>query len=175
MKNCPCCSNVLIPKKVSSHYGVYLEIDQCEHCGGIWFDKYELVSMKPDDVYSLDIDFKDNINCNSLKCPNDGTSLKLLRDPIIPKDVLIYYCVNCFGMWVPIQSLRRYKEYQKERIETRKKQKETSLPKDLDLKIEEILSKNVENNKIENMEMEISKFISIVILILRILSFFIRK
>jgi len=58
-----------------SCYGVYLEIDQCEHCGGIWCDKYKLVSMKPDDV-------------------------------------LIYYCDKCFEMWAPLQSLKRYKEYQ---------------------------------------------------------------
>ncbi|PNV80389.1 MAG: hypothetical protein C0196_02425 [Dictyoglomus turgidum] len=137
--------------------------------------------MKPDEVYSLETNFNTNIDCNLLICPKDHTALKLLKDPLIPKDVLIYYCENCFGMWVPFQSLKNYKNYQKEKIESKRHKRESEfkeeskLPKDLEQKIDQLLSKDLEKDELEDIEIKLSKLVSTVLLILRILSFFIKR
>lgn len=178
MKVCPCCGNLLIPKKVLAHYGRYIEVDQCESCGGIWFDKYELYSLNPDEVEKFSIEKGVNSSCQPSYCPNDKNLLRLLKDPIIPKDVIIYYCDQCFGMWLPFDSLKRYKEYQKTRIQKFKEENRGELPKDLEKKIEILLKKGEEDLKEQNdleFEYKMSQFVSIVLLILRILSYFIKK
>lgn len=54
-KFCPECSSILIRYKVG--HGVSFAIDQCGHCGGVWFDKDEWESLKArnlhDDVYTI--------------------------------------------------------------------------------------------------------------------------
>lgn len=54
-KFCPECSGILIRYKVG--HGTSFAIDQCGHCGGVWFDKDEWESLKVrnlhDDVYTI--------------------------------------------------------------------------------------------------------------------------
>ncbi|MGC9002261.1 MAG: zf-TFIIB domain-containing protein [Dictyoglomus sp.] len=56
--------------------------------------------------------------CQPSICPNDKSPIMLLKDPLIPKDIVIYYCEQCFGMWLPLDSLRKYKAYQRSRKES---------------------------------------------------------
>lgn len=178
MKICPCCGKELISKKVLAHYERYIEVDQCENCGGIWFDKYELFSLHPNEVPKFYIPKEYKFHCKELfLCPNDNSSLKVLKDPLIPKDILIYYCDHCLGMWLPFESLKKYKDYQKAKLEKNKVKKE-DLPKELEEKINILLKKgeeNFERESVSEIEEKMSQFVSVIFIILRILSFFIRK
>ncbi|PNV79269.1 MAG: hypothetical protein C0196_06385 [Dictyoglomus turgidum] len=178
MKICPCCGNILIPKKVLAHYVRYIEVDQCEHCGGIWFDKYELYSMKPEEVEKFSIEKSIKSLCQPSICPNDKSPLMLLKDPLIPKDIVIYYCEQCFGMWLPLDSLRKYKAYQRSRKESFNKESRENLPKELEEKIDLLLKKGEEDLKKQNefeLDYKMSQFVSVVLLILKILSYFIKR
>lgn len=178
MKKCSCCGKELVSKKVLAHYDRYIEVDQCENCGGIWFDKYELVSLHPNEVSKFYFPKEYIFSCKeSLLCPIDNFSLKLLKDPLIPKDINIFYCERCFGMWLPFESLKKYKDYQKSKMEKKAVIKE-DLPKGLEEKINLLLKKGEEDlieENISDVEAKMSQFVSLVFIILKILSFFIKK
>ncbi len=178
MKICPCCGSELIAEKVLANYGRYIEVDHCKNCGGIWFDKYELMILDPNEVPKFSI-YKGLISsCQGpLFCPNDKNPLRVLKDLFIPKDIFIYYCENCFGMWLPFESLKKYKDYQRSKIE-KKEVGKTGFPKELEEKINLLLEsgeKLQEENNIDDLEVKMTQFISWVFIILRILSFFIKK
>ncbi|MGC9002262.1 MAG: zf-TFIIB domain-containing protein [Dictyoglomus sp.] len=46
-----------------------MEVDQCEHCGGIWFDKYELYSMKAEEGEKFSIEKKYKVFMPTLYMP----------------------------------------------------------------------------------------------------------
>ena len=39
---------------VPSHYGQQVIIDQCEKCGGIWFDAFELFKVKQGEAQEIE-------------------------------------------------------------------------------------------------------------------------
>lgn len=173
MKLCPCCNVELISKKVPTYYERYLEVEQCPNCYGIWFDKWELVALKPEGTRYLEYPNILTSPCIFSLCPNDQISLKPLKDPLIPKDINIYYCPKCFGTWVSIEDLLKYKEFQKKKRNTKEQREESS--KELEEKIEKLLSyQEVENKGIEDLEENIAGVVSIILVILRILSQFLK-
>ncbi len=173
MKLCPCCNVELIPKNVPTYYGRYLEVDQCPNCYGIWFDKWELVALNPEGTRDLEYRDIQSISCSPTLCPNDQVPLKPLKDPLIPKDIDIYYCPKCLGTWVSIEDLLKYKEFQKKKMHTKEQKEESS--KELEEKIERLLSyQETKNNEMENLEEKIAGAVSIILVILRILSKFLK-
>lgn len=175
MRLCPCCKVELIPKRIPTYYGRYIEIDQCPKCQGVWFDKWELVESKPEEVKNLLSIIDLSLNCIPTTCPNDGTSLELLKDPLIPKDILIYYCPTCLGTWVSPEALIKYKEFQINK--QMKKEEKDEFPKELGEKIDKLLSyeERESNNEVENLESKMAGLVSAVLLILKLLSYFLRR
>ena len=98
MKLCPKCKSELKPKDIGP-----VEIDECESCKGIWFDKGELRRAKDTTDSDLNwIDFeiwkhKDRfrVTAKSLKCPK--CSVKMAAIDYHDTDVEINYCAQCQG------------------------------------------------------------------------------
>jgi len=168
---CPCCKEELVLKRIPAHYGRYLEVDQCPQCGGIWFDKFELIAANPYGVDNLITPKTSENTCSSLGCPVDGTPLEILKDSIIPKDVTIYYCNECNGMWLSAESLKKYKDFQKDRLA--KKKEESELPKEVEEKIDQLLAsqERASSENFGEVEDKMAEVVSYALILLRILSF----
>lgn len=172
MKICPCCGKELIPKRVLNFYGGYIEIDLCPNCSGVWFDKWELTYLNPKSVDQIVIN-QSSIKCKPTACPVDNTPLSLLKDLLIPKEIDIYYCPTCFGMWVSSSALTTYANYRLEKLE--KQARQTKEIAQLEEKINKLLElEKLKEPTLEDYENKIANFVSIVITILRILSHFIK-
>ena len=136
MLSCPVCSGKLDPVLVKSHYGTDVPIDVCNECGGVWFDKMELLAAKPDEVQAtvaragkssptrfttlVPVTESDKIQHAAdriLICPRCARSLG--EDTSF--GVSLQLCPGCGGIWIGRQALLTFKARQKERIERQRK------------------------------------------------------
>lgn len=95
--------------------GYRLLLDQCERCGGIWCDRWELYPLDAADAQRLD-----DLDTDRLagappppdrpgRCPRCTSPLRPFRDPLLPADARIERCPVCDGMWCQRGALRRAK------------------------------------------------------------------
>ena len=101
---------------VPSHYGQQVIIDQCEGCGGIWFDAFELFKVKlgeAQEIESLDSDrlrAPSDVDNPRLLCPRDRTALIQYKDPNFPKELILTRCPKCQGFWLNRGEFTKYQE-----------------------------------------------------------------
>jgi Zn-finger nucleic acid-binding protein len=101
---------------VPSHYGQEIILDQCESCGGIWFDAYELFKVKQDEaseIEKLDSDIlraPSDIDNPTLLCPRDQTALLQYDDPNFPSGIILTRCPKCQGFWLNRGIFTKYQE-----------------------------------------------------------------
>lgn len=126
--------------KTESHYGVPILLDQCSHCGGIWFDKEELLATKHGEAAKIDSILDTSIltqakvfKKDSLSCPADNTILTIFKDPFFPKELIVERCKRCGGFWF---NRGEFKNYQDFRL-----QKQTEAPDDKYDKLKEEINK----------------------------------
>ena len=97
---CPKCSEVLCKKQIAG-----MELDMCSACGGLWFDKGELVKFK------LRADFWDadelEVSASARKAPPSSLTVKLpcpgcdeTLGGIETDGVVIDVCRGCQGVWL---------------------------------------------------------------------------
>lgn len=101
---CPNCKHELNSLTTHSHHDAKVEIDQCPHCGGMWFDGMELYLVKHGLAEVIDIIDRGKLaklepTLTVLNCPRDNTVLKLFADRSFPKNIQIEYCPTCSGLW----------------------------------------------------------------------------
>lgn len=115
--NCPNCQNPTKEVKVPSvNTGLFVKVDQCPNCGGLWFDRYEMYQIPEEEAHQ--IDFLDEKNLQKptpikkdLFCPKDNLPLVRLVDANIPQDTFISRCRKCEGVWVNRGELIKYKHF----------------------------------------------------------------
>lgn len=118
--SCPGCDGELSEVYAEAHYGRYLLLDQCQDCGGIWFDQWELYYLKEDEAERLDPVNKERLLAplSSRKgaglCPECKVSLEPFSDLNLPEDADIKRCPGCSGLWLNRGELSRYEERRKE-------------------------------------------------------------
>jgi Zn-finger nucleic acid-binding protein len=99
--------------------GTLIQLDQCQKCGGIWCDKWELFPIDPDEARELDqLDGALLGNpvggpARVLYCPRCTAPLQECQDPVLPADLLFDRCLRCEGIWLNRHELRRYKDHQR--------------------------------------------------------------
>ncbi len=101
MKSCPRCKIQLTPKVIGP-----VEVDECEQCNGVWFDKDELRQAK--DITDSDLNWMDfeiwkhedrfkaktsGINCPVCKTQNQTIDYGATA-------VEVDYCPSCRGVWL---------------------------------------------------------------------------
>ena len=101
MKSCPKCASVLMPKSRGP-----VEIDECERCKGVWFDKDELRrakdSMDPDlnwmdfEIWKHEDRFK--AKASAINCPVCKTPARAVDYG--SASVEVDYCPSCQGIWL---------------------------------------------------------------------------
>lgn len=129
---CPECGSSLNEVYAEANYGRVLLLDQCNNCGGIWFDTWELYYLK-------DVEAKrfDTVNLNSLLakspaqkgagfCPRcSGIALEPFHDPNLTADSRINRCQRCNGLWLNRGELVKYEEH-KNKLRSRLEKTEAS-------------------------------------------------
>lgn len=89
------------------------KVDRCSLCGGIWFDRDELKTVKDErdgDLRWLDFDLwgdEGQLRSNGtyLDCPRDGGPL--FRIKYGPADVMVDVCLACQGVWLDRDELEK--------------------------------------------------------------------
>jgi len=144
---CPECQEIMREVKTSSNYGIPIVIEQCEKCGGLWFDDDELYRTKLGMAHEIESklnveklrkisDFKEK----NLFCPKDNTKLEVLEDKYFPMAAIIEFCPKCNGFWfnrgefIEFQNSRRKKIIEREE-EKIKKIEAQELDKELNKKV----------------------------------------
>lgn len=101
--DCPRCKNALTTTLLSE-VNTVIELDTCDHCGGIWFDKGELARIdkivEPQFIEIRKIPRKKD-QLEALFCPSceDHPMLEKAEHPR-DKKVILDYCNACKGIWL---------------------------------------------------------------------------
>lgn len=113
---CPNDDGVLRRVSALSRLGQTIAIDQCDRCGGIWFDRFELFQVDEKEAVRLD-----SVDSQTLSypigehkqplCPKCGQPLTVFRDPNIPANIQILICSGCEGLWLNHGALAGYADF----------------------------------------------------------------
>lgn len=91
-------------------------LDQCDHCGGVWFDRFEFFQVDESDARSLDkvdkasLRFPRGSNEKPI-CPRCREPLRAFSDPNIPANIQLLICDACEGFWVNHGDVAGYAEF----------------------------------------------------------------
>jgi Zn-finger nucleic acid-binding protein len=100
--------------------GQLIILDQCQKCGGIWCDKWELFPVDPDEAWRIDPLDKEllldptMLTRKPFYCPRCTARLHTFAEPILPKEIQLQRCNRCEGIWLNRGQFRRYKDFQKQ-------------------------------------------------------------
>ena len=123
-KNCPACAIPMREIKATSNYDAPVIIEQCENCGGLWFDDLEIYRIKMSEADNINGIDKEKLCANTIftegnfHCPNDNTILTQFKDPSFPISLHIDNCSTCGGFWM---NRGEFIEFEKQREELIKK------------------------------------------------------
>ncbi|HEV8343621.1 MAG TPA: zf-TFIIB domain-containing protein [Candidatus Binatia bacterium] len=119
MARCPHCDVEMQEVSARAHPGRLIVLDQCQDCGGIWCDQWELFPVEPEESERLDpLNEKLLKNSMALKkralyCPRCGDRLQSFREPLLPSDVQLQRCRRCHGIWLNKGQFRGFKSFQR--------------------------------------------------------------
>jgi Zn-finger nucleic acid-binding protein len=117
---CPNDSTEMHQVKITSHYGQPIILEQCEKCGGIWFNESELYRAKQGEaekIELLDTETLRNptkIENSTLACPRDQAILFQFTDKYFPKDIILERCPVCNGIWLNRGIFTKYQRFRQE-------------------------------------------------------------
>jgi Zn-finger nucleic acid-binding protein len=107
--------------KIISNYGLPIVLDQCERCGGIWFDEAELFRAKQGEAEKIELLLNTDIlksptiiENSTLTCPRDRTVLYQFTDKYFPKDIILERCPTCKGIWLNRGQFTKYQKFRQE-------------------------------------------------------------
>jgi Zn-finger nucleic acid-binding protein len=148
--------------KIVSHYGQPVELDQCESCGGIWYDKAELFRAKQGEaekIEALNTRILKNpamIGNSRLICPRDQTVLYRFTDKYFPQDIILARCPTCEGIWLNRGLFTRYQGFRQELKRTKEKSPED---KELEERISQLIAAHQSGHPNDTLE-RLGKFLS---------------
>ena len=135
---CPACGNELTSMKVGQ-----ITVDVCENgCGGIWFDKAELLRFDEPDEKAGEILTSIRRNPDAVvntqekrKCPHCKNIVMMRHYFTIKREVIIDECPKCGGIWLDageLDTIRKEYDSAKARQEDAQKFIESNFGKKLD-------------------------------------------
>lgn len=120
---CPECGAQLHEVYTEANYGRVIIVDQCERCGGVWFDRWELYFLTDESLKTLaHVDTAAFIASNAIaplkkngyECPRCARELVSFIDPMLPKDADITRCAGCHGLWLNRGTIGKYTSRRRE-------------------------------------------------------------
>jgi Zn-finger nucleic acid-binding protein len=127
---------------VHSHYGQPISLEQCEKCGGIWFDESELYSVKIGEAEKTEglnaalLQDSTEIKNSKLVCPRDGAELHQFTDRYFPQSIILVRCPVCNGFWL---NRGEFTKYQKARQELQRPKEKSAEDKKFEEKVQQLL------------------------------------
>ena len=115
---CPHCANNLKPVSIQNKYGQAVIVDQCENCGGLWFDEWELFPLESKEIEKIDKISGEKLgqkifpHIGSNFCPKCNQALAAFKDPVIPSCIEMSHCKKCGGYWLNQGETLEYKQWQ---------------------------------------------------------------
>ena len=112
---------------IVSHYGQSIILDQCEKCGGIWFDESELFRARQGEagkVEPLDqeaLRTPSRIDNPQLICPRERSQLFRFTDKHFPDSIILTRCPSCHGIWLNRGEFTKYQQARQESLRTNTK------------------------------------------------------
>jgi Zn-finger nucleic acid-binding protein len=112
---------------IVSHYGGPIFVDQCEKCGGIWFDKSELFRAKQGEAEKIEALNAEILRTSSmiehpnLICPRDGAAMQRFTDKYFPQDIVLVCCPSCHGFWLNRGIFTKYQQFRQELMRSKRK------------------------------------------------------
>lgn len=96
---CPKCAG----RSLSNSEVRGIQVEQCDHCGGIWCDPTELsrlLSIETRELKKLASGRQEPlISARAGKCPRDGTPMIRVASAK-KRTVILETCPNCRGVWL---------------------------------------------------------------------------
>ncbi len=121
MARCPYCQCDMKQVTARANPGELVVLDQCETCGGIWCDKWELFPIEPQEASRLDPIDEELLRApvkledKPLYCPRCTERLQQFHDPLLPLDIQFQRCPRCDGIWLNRGVFSLYKRFQQEK------------------------------------------------------------
>jgi Zn-finger nucleic acid-binding protein len=120
MKLCPKCNIELKPKVIAS-----VEVDECERCKGIWFDRDELRQLKDmtdSDLNWMDFELwkhKDDFvgKDSEILCPVCKIETRIIEYG--NTSVQIAFCPSCQGVWLDEKEFAKIIEYLEKELDSK--------------------------------------------------------
>jgi Zn-finger nucleic acid-binding protein len=112
--------------KIVAHYGEPMLVDQCEECGGIWFDESELFRAKQGEAEKIEVldtailRTPSTIKHPSLICPRDDSPMHRFTDKYFPDDIVLVRCPSCHGIWLNRGIFTKYQQFRQELVRAKK-------------------------------------------------------
>lgn len=115
---CPKCGHVLSTKTVKTASSGTLDVDVCENCGGVYFDRGEVNRISKGDAIKLVKGQDHDISSKGTnRCPKCGASLERYWGEAVPSDVYVLRCPDCSGTWFTKEELTKFKTAQVSKID----------------------------------------------------------
>lgn len=106
--------------KIESHYGQPIILEQCNKCGGIWFDESELFRAKQGEAQEIELLDSEILRAPSkiekavLLCPRDQAKLFRFNDRYFPKGIILERCPLCNGIWLNRGNFGKFQQARQE-------------------------------------------------------------
>jgi len=148
--------------RIVTHYGQPIIVDQCEKCGGIWFDESELFLAKQGEAEKIEVlntailRTPTMTDSSKLMCPKDQTAMHRFTDKYFPQDIVLVRCPSCHGIWLNRGIFTKYQQFRQERM----RPKEKNLPdKTLEENINQLIASHQSGRSGGTLE-RLGKFLS---------------
>ena len=121
--------------EIASHYGGPIFVDQCERCGGIWFDESNLFRAKQGEAEKIEalnaemLRTPSVIENSTLCCPRDRGVMLRFTDKYFPQDIVLVRCPSCHGIWLNRGTFTKYQQFRQKFMPKKKSLEEESLGK----------------------------------------------
>ena len=119
MIQCPECQRQMTEVVVPANPGQLIVLDQCQECGGIWCDKWELFPIDAQAAAELECADAAKLRqpaavgpAQELFCPRCTAKLLAAHDPSLPADLCLRRCLKCDGIWLNRGQLAQFKAHQ---------------------------------------------------------------
>lgn len=130
--NCPNCGEILQKIEVTTTSGGRFEVDHCGHCGGTWFDPYEINRMPFHEVVrlaKLTVIIKNVPGiAEKLSCPRCHREMEKYQSEAVPANVNLFWCRKCLGIWASQKDIWEFKKNQEKTIDSYKTNHEKIFP-----------------------------------------------
>ena len=129
--------------KIESHYGQPVILEQCDKCGGLWFDESELYRAKQGEAEKIElldseILWASSTIANSKHiCPRDQAELSRFTDRYFPEGIIVERCPVCSGFWLNRGEFAKYQKARQELLRPKEKSPE-------DIKLQEEIKQLLE-------------------------------